>query len=86
MSVDWAELSTPGETYARWERWGEGRRVGAITAQLCWNNQQLIAFAPTPENPAHTEIVDQPGATIGKDRLRKNLAKGAKLIISRSAP
>ena len=86
LSVDWADLSSPEETYARWERRGAGRGVASITAQLCWDNSQFIEFDPTPDNPSHSEITDQPGTRVGNDRLRKNLSRQARLIISREGP
>lgn len=82
MSVDWAEKSSPEETFDRWTRWGDDRGVVSITAQLCWDNDQTIEYSPIndqldePGNPAHCDVV-------GSDapRLRKRIAKGAKLLI-----
>jgi hypothetical protein len=81
MSVDWADISTPKQTYERWQRWGDGRGVAAITAGLCWKNQQLIEFTPNGSNPSHSDVFDAADATISKSRLKKRLAQGAKLII-----
>lgn len=81
MSVDWSERSTPDQTYHRWKHWGQGRGVALITAQLCWENQQLVLFTPTADNSAHSDVVNKAGYSIGKDRLRKNLARGARLIV-----
>ena len=80
MSVDWAELSTPQETYDRWPQWGEGRAVAEVTAQALWMNQQMIEYAPTPDNPAHSEVADRPDRTIGKDKILSNLARAAVLL------
>ena len=82
MSVDWAERSSPEETFDRWTRWGDDRGVASITAELCWENEQSIEYAPIkdqpgePDNPAHSDVV-------GSDapRLRKRIAKVAKLLI-----
>jgi hypothetical protein len=82
MSVDWAEKSSPQETFDRWVKWGDDRGVASITAQLCWDNIQTIEFTPVkddpcePDNPAHCDVAGSRG-----DRVRKNLAKGADLLI-----
>ena len=82
MSVDWAELSTPRETYDRWEKWGDRRRVASITARLIWDNKQNILFTETECNPSHSEVVDGEGAgALSKNQLKKNLLRGAKLLI-----
>ncbi len=79
MSVDWAEKSTPVETFQRWERWGPARGVASLPFGVCRDNGQTVEFTPTPENEAHSDVIGQKG-----DRIRKNLAKGAKLIYQRS--
>ena len=82
MSVDWAEKSSPQETFNRWTRWGDDRGVASITAQLCWDNEQAIEYTPikgqagVPDNPAHSDVVGS-----GADRIRKRFSKGAKLLI-----
>ena len=76
MSVDWAEKSTREETFGRWSEWGAGRGVAKITANLCWENKQAIEYTPEDENPSHSDVK---GAK--PDRIRRNLAKGAQLII-----
>jgi hypothetical protein len=78
MSVDWAEKSTPQQTLDRWARWGDGRGVASLTAELCWNNGQAIEYTPTQENPSHSDVV---GNKNNSYRVSKNLAKGAKLVI-----
>ena len=80
MSVDWAELSSPQDTYDRWPQWGEGRAVAEITAQACWDCEQAIEFAPTPDNPAHSEVGNRPGSGIGADKVRYLLARAAVLL------
>ena len=80
MSVDWAELSSPQDTYDRWPQWGEGRAVAEITAQACWDCEQAIEFVPTPDNPAHSEVGNRPGSAIGKDKVRYLLARAAVLL------
>ena len=76
MSVDWADRSTPQQTFDRWTVWGEDRGVASITAGLSWNNAQGIEYTPDESNPAHSDVVgDKP------DRVRKNLARGAKLVV-----
>ena len=82
MSVDWSDKSTPEQTHERWQHWGDGRGVASITAGLCWNNQQQIEFTPNRNNPSHSDVFDARDATISKSRLRKRLAKGAKLVIA----
>jgi hypothetical protein len=76
MSVDWAERSTPQETFERWAKWGAGRGVASITFEVCWQNGQKIEYSPEQDNPAHSDVVGEKS-----DRTRKKLAKGAKLII-----
>lgn len=76
MSVDWAEKSTPEETFGRWGTWGAGRGVAKITADLCRNNEQTIEYTPDDENPSHCNVRGKK-----PDRIRKNLARGAQLII-----
>jgi hypothetical protein len=76
MSVDWAEKSTPQQTFVRWARWGDGRGVASITPELCWNNGQTIEYTPERDNTAHSDVVGNKS-----DRIRKNLARGAKLVI-----
>ena len=81
LSVDWGALSGPQDTYARWPHWGEGRGVAAITAQLCRDCQQQIAYAPTADNPAHSEVFDQPNRTLGRLAVQRALARGAVLVV-----
>lgn len=76
MSVDWAEMATPQQTLDRWEKWGEGRGVASITAGLSRNNGQRIEYTPDESNPAHSDVVGDKF-----DRVRKNLAKSAKLVV-----
>lgn len=75
MSVDWAAKSSPAETSQRWERWGSGRGVASLSYQTCNDNNQTVEFTPTMENKAHSDIVGEK-----KERVRKNLAKAAKLV------
>lgn len=83
MSVDWAEKSTPQQTFDRWARWGNGRGVASLTAELCWNYGQMTEFAPEKDNPAYSKDNPAHSDEVGtkSDRIRKNLAKGAKLMI-----
>ena len=80
MSVDWSELSAPQDTYDRWPQWGEGRAVAEISAQLCWDCEQAIEFAPTESNPAHSEVGNRPGSAIGGTKVRVLLSVGARLV------
>lgn len=78
MSVDWADRATPQETFDRWAKWGGGRGVASITAALSWDNEQKIEYMHDENNNhAHSEVVG-----CKPDRVRKTLAKGAKLVIS----
>ena len=81
MSVDWGELSSPRETYDRWESWGEGRAVAALTAQACWDCQQTVEFAAAGDNPAHSEVGNSPDSAIGSDKVRFLLAQRASLVL-----
>ena len=76
MSVDWADIATPQQTFDRWTVWGEGRGVASITAGLCWNNGQEIEYTPDESKPAHSDVVGDKS-----DRIKKKLAKGARLVI-----
>ena len=76
MSVDWAARSSPQETFDRWPQWGDCRGVASITAELCWQNDQEIKCAPEEGNRAHSNVIGEKSG-----RVRKNLAKCAKLII-----
>ena len=80
LSVDWAALCSPQDTYDRWPQWGEGRGVAAITAQLCWECHQQIVYAPTGDNPAHSEVFDRPDRTMGRLAVQRALAHGAVLL------
>ena len=85
MSIDWAELSTPRETYDRWEHWGDRRGVASLTAKLIWDNKQRILFTPieTPTecNPAHCDMEDGENAEgLSKNQLKKNLLRGSKTL------
>lgn len=86
MSVDWAALSTPQETYDRWPQWGEGRGVAEITAQLCWECAQQIEYSPTPGNPAHSDVFDQPDIALGRLAVQRALARAAVLLPLPSNP
>ena len=76
MSVDWVARSTPQETYDRWPQWGDCRGVASITAGVCWQNDQKFEYAPKEDNCAHSDVIGEKSG-----RIRKNLAKSAKLII-----
>lgn len=80
LSVDWAALCRPQDTYYRWPNWGEGRAVAAITAQACWEFEQQIEYSPTPGNPAHSDVSDRPNRTLGRDKIRRALAQSATLL------
>ena len=76
MSVDWADKSTPQQTFDRWAKWGPCRGVVSITAELARNNVQHIEYRPKKTNHAHSDVVG------GKSKqVRKALARGAKLVI-----
>lgn len=81
LSVDWAALCSAQDTYQRWPHWGKERGVAAITAQLCWDCQQQIAYAPTEDNSAHSEVFDQPIRTLGRLAVQRALARGALLVV-----
>ena len=81
MSVDWADLSTPCETFDRWPQWGECRGVASITAGLCWQNDQNVEYTPKDDNCSHSDVVGKK-----RDRIRKNFAKSARLLIPRLIP
>lgn len=81
LSVDWGGMCSPQETYDRWPHWGAGRAVASLTAQQCWDCQQQIEYSPTPGNPAHSDVFDQQGRTIGRDKIRRMLARGAFLVV-----
>ena len=76
MSVDWSGKATPQQTFDRWVAWSDGRGVASITVELSWNNGQKIKYTPDQTNHAHSDVV---GSKC--DRVRKILAKGAKLVI-----
>lgn len=88
MSMDWAENSTPKESYDRWEKWGNCRGLAMLTAKMCWDNHQNIYFEPIKDhpvkqdNPAHSEMVDQEPRRISDKKLRKNLARAATLLVA----
>ena len=86
LSIDWGQLSTPQETYDRWSHWGDGRAVAEITAQLCWDCEQTIEFAPTQDNPSHSEAGNRPGSVIGSAKVRFLLSNGARLVPVHSSP
>ena len=75
MSVDWAELSTPEETMARFSNWKGQRGIASITASVFWEAEQHIDYDPQKHNEAHTSIVGN-----DSERLRKRMAKNAKLV------
>ena len=75
MSADWAERSTPEETIARFPKWKGRKGVASVSAKIFWDKEKVIRYDPLPDNDAHTAIVgDDP------DRVRKYLARNAKLI------
>ena len=80
LSVDWAALCTPQDTYDHWPQWGEGRAVAALTARACWDCQQQIEHAPTADNPAHSEVFDHLGRTMGRLAVQRALARAAVLL------
>jgi hypothetical protein len=76
MSVDWADKSTPRQTFDRWVEWGSCRGVASITAELARNNGQNAEYKPKKTNHAHSDVVG------GKSKqVRKALARGANLAI-----
>ena len=81
MSVDWAARSTPQETFDRWPQWGDCRGVASITAGVCCQNDQKIEYTPKEDNCAHSDIVGKK-----TDRIRRNFAKSAKLLIPSPNP
>ena len=75
MSVDWAELSTPEETIARFSTEQDWAGVAAIDAQTCWSFDQTLEYSPLPGNPSHSEVVGS-----GSDSVRKGLARKARMV------
>lgn len=88
MSMDWAEKTTPKETYDRWEHWGDCRGLVLLAATLCWDNHQIITFDPVKDdpnqedNPAHSLMADKVPPQIGDKKLRKNLSRLAKVLVA----
>ena len=88
MSMDWGEKSTPKETYDRWEKWGDCRGLVSLTAKMCWDNKQIIIFdsikdVPDQEdNPAHSLMAGKVPPQIGEKKLRKNLSRSAKVLVT----
>jgi hypothetical protein len=76
MSVDWADGSTPQQTFDRCTKWGNGRGVALITAGLCWNNGQKVEYTRHEDNNAHSDVVGSKSLSV-----RKTFARGAKLVI-----
>ncbi len=54
--------------------------MAAITARLCYENNQAIERSPVTGNPAHCDVVGNK-----PDCVRKNLARAARLLIRGAA-
>ena len=80
MSVDWASLSTPRQTYDRWPQWGDDRAVAAVAAWWCWEAQQIIQHTPTDDNPSHSDVYDRLDTDLPTRRIQKTIAEGSVLI------
>jgi len=75
MSVDWAELSTPAETIARFPQWPLPRGVVAVSVRRFWDCQQSIVYDEMPANPAHSLVLGEKTGSI-----RRKIAKGLRLL------
>lgn len=87
--MDWSEKSTIQESYDRMAgKWNDCRGLASVTAQLCWENSQVIFFDPIEndpsqaDNPSHSQMANatEPPA-MSEKRLKKRLARGAKLLV-----
>ena len=71
MSVNWANLSSVEEMLKGYESYG----VVSITAELCWKLNQKIKQSPTPENPAHCDVIGRKSQS-----TRRQFARVAKWL------
>jgi hypothetical protein len=60
MSVDWAKLHSVNDTLQGYPGFG----VASISAELCWSLKQEIERTPSPDNPAHCEVVGKKPQTV----------------------
>lgn len=73
MSVDWAQLSTPAESAARWKA---AIAVGQFAKQACDELQQTCLYQPVSNNPAHCAVV---GAK--PESVRKRFARACRIVL-----